>query len=85
MKKYNKLPDRVAYRKELRRERRRRGIDGERHAILRRFASFDFIQSRFCAGKGGKDVSHCKDGRLRLEDRSKNRARNGANGKSTKW
>jgi hypothetical protein len=35
-------------------------------------------------GKGGKDVSHKKDGSTTLEHRSKNRARNGANGKSTK-
>lgn len=35
-------------------------------------------------GKGGKDVSHKKDGGMILEHRSKNRARNGANGKSTK-
>lgn len=32
----------------------------------------------------GKDRSHKKDGSLVLEDKSKNRARNGANGKSTK-
>lgn len=34
-------------------------------------------------GKGGKDVSHKKDGTLCLESKSKNRARNGADGKST--
>lgn len=35
--------------------------------------------------KGDKrDASHTKDGRMVKEDRSKNRARNGANGKSTK-
>jgi hypothetical protein len=27
-------------------------------------------------GRGGKDLSHTKDGRLELEDASKNRARN---------
>jgi hypothetical protein len=32
----------------------------------------------------GKDRSHTKDGSLILESRSKNRARNGANGKSSK-
>jgi hypothetical protein len=32
----------------------------------------------------GKDVSHKKNGRTTLEKASKNRARNGANGKSTK-
>jgi len=34
--------------------------------------------------KMGKDRSHTKDGRLVLESSSKNRARNGKNGKSTK-
>lgn len=32
----------------------------------------------------GKDLSHGKDGSLRLENKSKNRARNGSDGKSTK-
>lgn len=32
----------------------------------------------------GKDRSHKKDGSLVLEDKSKNRARNGQNGKSSK-
>jgi hypothetical protein len=31
-----------------------------------------------------RDLSHTKDGRMVLESRSKNRARNGRNGKSTK-
>lgn len=35
-------------------------------------------------GKGGKDVSHTKGGGTTMESRSKNRARNGANGKTTK-
>ena len=35
-------------------------------------------------GKMGKDRSHTKSGKLVLESRSKNRARQGANGKSTK-
>ena len=34
--------------------------------------------------KDGKDVSHKKDGKLTSEKQSKNRARNGHNGKSTK-
>jgi hypothetical protein len=34
--------------------------------------------------KLGKDRSHKKDGKMTLEDRNKNRARNGKNGKSTK-
>ena len=39
---------------------------------------------RGIAGKGGPDVSHTSDGKLTLENRSTNRARNGKNGKSTK-
>lgn len=35
-------------------------------------------------GKGGKDMSHAKDGTIVPENKSKNRARNGANKKSTK-
>lgn len=35
-------------------------------------------------GQGGPDMSHTKDGRLVAESPKKNRARNGANGKSTK-
>ena len=39
---------------------------------------------RGIAGKGGKDLSHTKSGKMVLESASKNRARNGQNGKSTK-
>ena len=35
-------------------------------------------------GKGGKDVSHKKGGGTTLESPSKNRARQGSNGKSSK-
>jgi hypothetical protein len=35
-------------------------------------------------GKGGKDVSHKKDGSTTLESPRKNRARQGSGGKSTK-
>lgn len=35
-------------------------------------------------GKGGPDMSHTKSGRLVAESPRKNRARNGAGGKSTK-
>lgn len=35
-------------------------------------------------GKGGGDMSHTKKGTLVRESASKNRARNGANGRSTK-
>lgn len=41
-------------------------------------------RARGIMGKGGKDVSHVKGGGFKLESPSKNRARQGANGKSTK-
>ena len=40
-------------------------------------------RKRGIAGKGGPDLSHTKSGKMVLESKSKNRARNGANGKST--
>ena len=39
---------------------------------------------RGIAGKGGPDISHTKSGRLTTENRTKNRGRNGKNGRSTK-
>jgi hypothetical protein len=39
---------------------------------------------RGLAGKGGPDLSHTRDGRMVLESPSKNRARNGHNGKSSR-
>ena len=41
-------------------------------------------RKRKMMGKGGSDLSHTKSGRLVKESPSKNRARQGANGKSTK-
>ena len=41
-------------------------------------------RKRGIMGKGGGDLSHTKSGRLVRESASKNRARNGANGRSTK-
>lgn len=38
---------------------------------------------RGIAGKGGKDLSHTKSGRMVLESPARNRSRNGKNGKST--
>jgi hypothetical protein len=40
-------------------------------------------RKRGIAGKGGPDLSHTKSGKMVLESKKKNRARNGANGKST--
>jgi hypothetical protein len=52
--KYHDNDSRRAYRAELARERRKRGV----------------------MGKGGKDMSHTKDGKIVAESASKNRARN---------
>jgi len=41
-------------------------------------------RKRGIMGKGGSDVSHTKGGGTTLESPRKNRARQGANGKSTK-
>lgn len=38
---------------------------------------------RGIAGKGGGDLSHTKKGKMVRESKTKNRARNGKNGKST--
>ena len=51
----NKRPEKVKYRSELRKERRKRGIDG----------------------KGGGDVSHQRNGSLKIESVKANRARGG--------
>jgi hypothetical protein len=53
-KEFNKKPEQIKKRTELKQERRDRGVDG----------------------KGGKDMSHTKDGKIVAEDASKNRARN---------
>jgi hypothetical protein len=39
---------------------------------------------RGIAGKGGKDLSHTRDGRMVLESPKRNRARNGAGGRPKK-
>ena len=41
-------------------------------------------RARKMMGKGGADLSHTRSGKLVRESASKNRARNGANGRSTK-
>ena len=41
-------------------------------------------KKRGIAGKGGPDMSHTKKNKLVAENKTKNRGRNGKNGKSTK-
>ena len=55
MRKYNQQPEKVKYRSELNKERRKRGI----------------------YGKGGGDLSHQRNGSLKIETARRNRARNG--------
>jgi hypothetical protein len=64
-----------AYQKKVNKTEASRKYRAELNAERRRLGIY---------GKGGKDVSHKKDGSMTLENRSRNRARNGANGKSTK-
>ena len=61
----------TAYGKSAKRRKYRAELNAER-------------RKRGIYGKGGKDVSHVKGGGTKLESPSKNRARQGANGKSTK-
>tara|TARA_Y100000996_G_C22373225_1_gene581925 strand:+ start:362 stop:628 length:267 start_codon:yes stop_codon:yes gene_type:complete len=53
--KINKRPEKIKYRTELKKERRKRGIEG----------------------KGGGDLSHQKNGSLKIESVKANRARGG--------
>lgn len=61
----------TAYGKSAKRRKYRAELNAER-------------RKRGIYGKGGKDVSHTQGGGTKLESPSKNRARQGANGKSTK-
>ena len=61
----------TAYGKSAKRKKYRAELNAER-------------RKRGVYGKGGGDMSHTKSGKLVRESASKNRARNGHNGKSTK-
>ena len=67
-----------AYRK---REKGSLAPNGPKKEAARRWAE---RKRRGIAGKGGPDISHTKSGRLTTENRTKNRGRNGKNGRSTK-
>jgi hypothetical protein len=64
----SKAPD-SAKKRRLNREGARRWAERKRRGI---------------AGKGGSDMSHTKNNNLVAENKTKNRGRNGKNGKSTK-
>lgn len=76
---YKKHPE--AYKKKIEYEERRRKTDRERERYNERRRE---RRRRGLEGKmGDRDISHTKDGRLVLEKRSKNRARNGEGGRRT--
>jgi hypothetical protein len=76
---YNENPDA---------KKKKREYDTKYHSTPQRIAYRGaLVKARRDAGvygKGGKDMSHAKDGTIVPEDKSKNRARNGSNKKSTK-
>lgn len=67
---------------------KKKAYDTEYHKTpaRRKYRSKLWIErrKRGLAGKGGKDLSHRKDGSLVQESIKINRGRNGSNGKSTK-
>lgn len=70
-----------AYKKKIEYEAKRRKTDRERERYNERRRA---RRSRGLEGKmGNRDMSHTKDGRLVLEHRSTNRARNGEGGRKT--
>ena len=70
-----------AYKKKIEYENRRRKTDRERarYNERRRFKRKHGLEGKM----GNRDASHTKDGRLVLENRSTNRARNGEGGRRT--
>ena len=76
---YKKNPE--AYKKKIAYEARRRKTERERERFNERRREKRRLGLE---GKmGNRDMSHTKDGRLVLEHRSKNRARNGEGGRRT--
>ena len=74
---YKKNPE--AYKKKIEYENKRRKTARERERYNERRRE---RRRRGLEGKmGNRDISHTKDGRLVLEHRSKNRARNGEGGR----
>ena len=72
-----------AYRK---REKGSLAPDGPKKKAMNRAGAKRWAErkKRGIAGKGGPDISHLKSGKVTTENRTKNRGRNGKNGKSTK-
>lgn len=76
---YKANPEAYAKKKAYEAERRKTDRERERYNERRRFRRKHGLEGKM----GNRDVSHTKDGRLVLEHRSTNRARNGEGGRRT--
>lgn len=78
---YRKNPKAYAKKKRYEMDRQKNNEDVKRKRLERKRWKY----AKGLTGKmGNKDASHTKDGRLVLEDRGKNRRRNGEGGRRTK-
>lgn len=76
---YKANPEAYAKKKAYEADRRKTDRERERYNERRRFRRKHGLEGKM----GNRDVSHTKDGRLVLENRSTNRARNGEGGRRT--
>ena len=76
---YKSNPEAYAKKKAYEADRRKTDRERERYNERRRFRRKHGLEGKM----GNKDVSHTKDGRLVLEHRSTNRARNGEGNRRT--
>ena len=76
---YKKNPEAYEKKKKYEAERRKTDRERERYNERRRKKRAMGLEGKM----GSRDMSHTKDGRLVLENRSKNRARNGEGGRRT--
>jgi hypothetical protein len=76
---YKKNPEAYKKKKEYEADRRKTDRERERYNERRRARRKLGLEGKM----GNRDMSHTKDGKLVLENRSKNRSRNGEGGKGT--
>lgn len=76
---YKKNPEAYEKKKKYEAERRKTDRERERYNERRRKKRAMGLEGKM----GNRDMSHTKDGRLVLENRSKNRSRNGEGGRRT--
>ena len=74
---YKANPEAYAKKKAYEADRRKTDRERERYNERRRFRRKNGLEGKM----GNRDVSHTSDGRLVLENRSTNRARNGEGGR----